>query len=147
MPAQTAISAGCCGLRAFAFLPRVIGRWSRGVSKLLYRLAFLVLTPPFYGPAMAETPPTALPAIVVGAPPKPHPRYARVTPRVKRTARVSPTANAPAPVAVPGSGAPNVGGGPTAQPALASQMTVTGEELNARPGDSAREKYWRRSPA
>jgi outer membrane receptor protein involved in Fe transport len=101
------------------------------VSKLLSQLALTpVLALAFCAPAMAETPSAALPAIVVGTPPKPHPRGARVTPHPKRTATAASTV---APLASPGSGAPNVGSGPTAHPALASQMTVTGEELNARP--------------
>lgn len=40
----------------------------------------------------------------------------------------------PAPqVTVGGSGAPNVGSGPAVAPGMASQMTVSGEDLNARP--------------
>jgi outer membrane receptor protein involved in Fe transport len=120
----------------------------------MYRLALiLVLTPLFYRPALAEMPatgkpsdvppdtfpgpspgPTALPTITVRAPLKSHQRGARIAaPRHKRTAVVASAANAPAQVAAPGSGAPNAGAGPVAQPGLASQMTVTGEELNARP--------------
>jgi outer membrane receptor protein involved in Fe transport len=101
---------------------------------MLYQSALLMLFAPLLGaPALAETASGALPAIVVGAPPKPHPRHARVTPHLKRTARVAPTAAALAPVAAAGSGAANVGSGPAGQPDLASQMTLTGAELNARP--------------
>jgi outer membrane receptor protein involved in Fe transport len=104
------------------------------VSKLLYPLALLLLfATPLDAPASAETLSGALPAIVVGAPPKSHPRDARVTPRAKRAARVAPTATAPVPVTAAGSGAANIGSGPATQPALASQMTLTGAELNARP--------------
>ncbi|MBV8921915.1 MAG: TonB-dependent receptor plug domain-containing protein, partial [Bradyrhizobium sp.] len=45
---------------------------------------------------------------------------------------VQPTASVAGPPAPP-SGAPNIAGGPAAAPTLASQTTVTGTELNARP--------------
>jgi outer membrane receptor protein involved in Fe transport len=150
MPAQTASLAGSLRFGRDVFLPSdAVGR-GRGVSKFLYRpgLVFLFV-PLFYEPASAqmlsaakssEVAPAAapagsqtLPAIVVDTPPRRHRRNARVASRSQRSAGVIAAANTPAPVAVPGSGAPNVGGGPAAQPVLASQMTVTGEELNARP--------------
>ena len=60
-------------------------------------------------------------------------RQAHVTPPPKRSAVAVASTHRPAQVAAPGSGAPNIGSGPAAPPSLASQMTVTGEELNARP--------------
>ena len=130
--------------------------WSGGVSKYAHRVALtLVLTPQLFQIALAEVPSTAtppsdpgaasfpdasgssstLPPVVVSAPPKSHLRNARVaTPRPKRTATAVRTANVPAQVVVMGgSGAPNVGVGPVGPPNMASQMTFTGEELNARP--------------
>jgi outer membrane receptor protein involved in Fe transport len=57
----------------------------------------------------------------------------RTRPQAKPVAPVgTPQAAAPAPPA-PQSGAPNVGAGPAPAPGMASQMTVTGAELNARP--------------
>ncbi len=57
---------------------------------------------------------------------------------VRRPKRATAAAHAtrppiPAPATDTGSGAPNTGGGPAPQPALASQTTLTGQELNARP--------------
>jgi TonB dependent receptor/TonB-dependent Receptor Plug Domain len=84
-------------------------------------------------PASSE----ALPPVTVQAPPK----SAKPRPSPKHEAHRRPpsgmraVATAPAPAQVPsiGSGAPNAGSGPTTAPAMASQTTVTGEELNARP--------------
>jgi outer membrane receptor for Fe3+-dicitrate len=47
------------------------------------------------------------------------------------SARAPQTASAT--LSVPPSGAPNVGAGPAAAPSMASQVTVTGADLNARP--------------
>ena len=135
--------------------PDAVG-WSGGASKFAHRVALtLVLMPQLFQTALAEVPSTAtppsdtgtgsfpdasgssstLPPVVISAPPKSHHRNARVaTPRGKRTATVIRAANVPAPVVVMGgSGTPNVGVGPVGPPNMASQMTFTGEELNARP--------------
>jgi hypothetical protein len=81
----------------------------------------------------------ALPPVTVQAPTpsaKPHPlhkREARKRPQALQHATASNTA-APAPlVTTGGSGAPNIGSGPSSGPSMASQMTVSGEDLNARP--------------
>jgi hypothetical protein len=65
----------------------------------------------------------------------------RPRPRAKPTARAATTADVPPAAsagpqqtpAAPPSGAPNVAAGPAAAPGMASQMAVTGDELNARP--------------
>ncbi len=78
--------------------------------------------------ALAQTPPAParLPGIEVTA--KRHkPRAVRTKPS-PAAARVVPVA--PSPYAT---GAPNVAGGPAIAPSAASQMTVTGQDLNARP--------------
>jgi outer membrane receptor protein involved in Fe transport len=82
----------------------------------------------------AET--ETLPPVTVQAP---H-ASARPRPLPKRAAHRRPPANArtaaakPAPVALAGgSGAPTAGSGPSPAPAMASQTSVSGEELNARP--------------
>jgi len=60
-------------------------------------------------------------------------------PRAPRTARVKPVRAAAAPPSAPrpqdryDTGAPNVAGGPAAPATMASQMTVAGRDLNARP--------------
>jgi outer membrane receptor protein involved in Fe transport len=79
--------------------------------------------------------PARLPAITVQAPgraPKPHPRLDRIA-RSRPTSKPPLTSNRATPPALSPSGAPNVGTGPVFPPSMASQMTVTGEELNARP--------------
>jgi hypothetical protein len=79
--------------------------------------------------------PAALPAVTVQAP---H-RSAKPTPPLSRRARSQPSSQprlnsnrSIQPVATP-SGAPNVASGTVGQPNMASQMTATGDELNARP--------------
>jgi outer membrane receptor protein involved in Fe transport len=79
----------------------------------------------------------ALPPVTVQAPassarPRQSPKRIarRHTPSDKRTATAKP---APAQVASGGSGAPTAGSGPSTPPAMASQTSFTGEELNARP--------------
>jgi outer membrane receptor protein involved in Fe transport len=89
-------------------------------------------------PALAQSPveTLALPPVTVQSPPP----SARLHPPPKRASRRPPSAApravvsnaAPQPPGV-GSGAPNVGSGPTSPPSMASQTTATGEELNARP--------------
>jgi hypothetical protein len=118
------------------------------VSKLVYLIALAcALAPPFCETAVAQVatpsgaPPTVtppansntLPTILVRAPARPGRRHAEITPRPKHSAAVVAPTHGPAPVSAPGSGAPNTGSGPGALPSLASQMTFTGEELNARP--------------
>ena len=77
-----------------------------------------------------------LPLVTVTPPPPPK-RPPKATARAKRASASTAAANAGAltlPVSglvVPG--APNIGSGPTIAPNLASQLTVPGEELNARP--------------
>ena len=91
-------------------------------------------------PALAEpgdssANPAALPAVTV---PAPH-RSVKPTPPLNRSPRrlASPqprlNSNRSTQPAEAPSGAPNVASGPVGQPNMASQMTVTGEELNARP--------------
>jgi hypothetical protein len=57
----------------------------------------------------------------------------RVARRAKRAATVAAASSAPAQATATGSGAPNIASGPLRQPGLASQTTLTGDELNARP--------------
>jgi outer membrane receptor protein involved in Fe transport len=65
--------------------------------------------------------------------PKPTPRRREVRARASTASRnVAATKPAPQPLSV-GTGAPNVGSGPSANPQMASQTQATGEELNARP--------------
>ena len=104
--------------------------------KFMTPLAYLVLAPPFFETALAQAPSaaTALPPVVVGAPPKARYHTTRVTrPGPRRTVSVTSAVSSAAPVAAPASGAPNVGAGAVGPPNMASQMTVSGEELNARP--------------
>jgi opacity protein-like surface antigen len=87
-------------------------------------------TPP---PPPAPGSSTSLPTISVQTSrPKPKPKPAAGLPApTNQTAQPA----APAPVAPTPyeTGAPNVGGGPAAAPQMASQMTVSGEDINARP--------------
>jgi hypothetical protein len=78
----------------------------------------------------------ALPPVTVQAPAV----TAKQRPPAKRQARRRPPPNArPAAniltqtATASGSGAPNIGSGPSSAPTMASQTSVTGEELNARP--------------
>jgi outer membrane receptor protein involved in Fe transport len=89
-------------------------------------------------PALAQSPveTLALPPVTVQSPSP----STRLHPPPKRASRKPPSAApravvsnaAPQPPDV-GSGAPNVGSGPTSPPSMASQTTATGQELNARP--------------
>src|SRR5262245_8528512 len=77
-------------------------------------------------------PAIALPPVTVVAT-RPRPR---AKPRVARPAQPASSQQAPAPAAAPpqvagGNGAPDVAAGPTAPPQLASQMTISGADLNA----------------
>ncbi len=99
-------------------------------SRLLASVALLLTC--LCANARAQTPPTpssstALPTIQVTAKhAKPHPARAKPAPTV--TARAAPAAASPYVT-----GAPNIAGGAASAPSLASQMTVTGQDLNARP--------------
>jgi outer membrane receptor protein involved in Fe transport len=90
-------------------------------------------------PAEATTPPNPalLPAITVRGPsrsPKPGQQARRnASRRPSSKPPATSTSPAQATTATPASGAPNVAAGPVAQPSMASQITVPGEELNARP--------------
>src|SRR5262249_52277842 len=72
-----------------------------------------------------------LPVIEV-TPPPPSKKPPKATTSGKKASAATPTANAGA-LTVPISGAPNVGSGPLIAPSLASQLTVPGDALNARP--------------
>jgi opacity protein-like surface antigen len=85
------------------------------------------------GPALPPGEEKPLPQISVEAKrvaPRP---AAAVAGRPAQNTNATPAANAP-PVATPyETGAPNVGGGSAAPPQMASQMTVSGQDINARP--------------
>jgi len=96
--------------------------------------------------ALAQSPvdsdtakPQALPPITVQGPAasvKPHPlqkRESRRRPPAAPRAVASNTAPPVPQVTVGGSGASNIGSGPASSPNMASEMTVSGEDLNARP--------------
>src|SRR5258707_3677856 len=57
----------------------------------------------------------------------------RAKPRAKPVVSTGAPQTTSATPSVPSSGAPNVGAGPAMAPSMASQMTVTGADLNARP--------------
>ena len=84
-------------------------------------------TPPAAEKPRAASEGTTLPTIKVTAP--------HAKPHVAGT-KPKPANAATAPSAIPPSydtGAPNVAGGPPIRPTMASQMTVSGQDLNARP--------------
>lgn len=91
--------------------------------------------PALANPGDSPANPAALPAVTVQAP---H-RSAKPAPPLNRRARSLPSSqprpnsNRSAAPAEAASGAPNVASGPVGQPNMASQMTATGEELDARP--------------
>ena len=91
------------------------------------------------GTALAQSTPEtqSLPPVTVQAPqpsPRPHPPSKRASRKPPPTAPRAVAAANPAPQAPSvGSGVPNAGSGPSGPPNMASQTTVTGEELNARP--------------
>src|SRR5262249_10337998 len=81
---------------------------------------------------------TEIPEVRVTAPRERPPKPTAPAPRRKPTVQstLTPAAAAPPAPAPPSpyqTGAPNVAGGAPVVPQLASQMTVSGEELNARP--------------
>jgi len=71
-----------------------------------------------------------LPAITVSGRRKPTPRHSAPKNAAARTTAPSP---ALAPASPYETGAPNIAGGAAVAPTMASQMTVSGEDLNARP--------------
>jgi hypothetical protein len=82
----------------------------------------------------AEVP--ALPPVTVQSPPataRSHPPAKRASRKPASAAPRAVVSNAASQPPTIGSGAPNVGSGPTSPPSMASQTTATGEELNARP--------------
>ena len=85
-------------------------------------------------PAVASV---ELPAITVQSPVQPQKKLRQQVRRPARSAaRLSQAPVASEPAIAPAattSGAPNVGSGPSGQPSMASQITITGEALNARP--------------
>ena len=80
--------------------------------------------------AAASSTGAQLPTIVVSSKRKPpkHP-----SPRKRTAASAATSAPTPAPPSPYETGAPNTAGGATITPTMASQMTVSGEDLNARP--------------
>jgi outer membrane receptor for Fe3+-dicitrate len=82
----------------------------------------------------ATADPTALPEITVQAPKTSTKKRAQAKPA--STAALSKrilTSSSPTPPTTGSAGAPNVGTGPVGPPNMASQLTISGEELNARP--------------
>jgi hypothetical protein len=106
------------------------------VRPLPVTLLFLLLcksacaqTPPSAQPSTAGTAAPTLPTINVSAR-RAKPRAVQARP-ARAGARVPPSPPAPPAASTPG--APNVAGGAAVSPSLASQMTITGQDLNARP--------------
>jgi opacity protein-like surface antigen len=91
-------------------------------------------TPVSPAPAAPQSGGTLLPTTEVTAP-RPKPKQAKpaqpLTPAAPEQAATTP--EAPAPPSPYETGGPNVAGGTPVVPQLASQMTVSGEDLNARP--------------
>jgi outer membrane receptor protein involved in Fe transport/opacity protein-like surface antigen len=87
-------------------------------------------------PGTSQPDSTPLPTITVSGERKPAPKKRRAAaPKNAATATAAPAPAPPAsaPVSPYQSGAPNVAGGAPVVPQLASQMTVSGADLNARP--------------
>jgi opacity protein-like surface antigen/outer membrane receptor protein involved in Fe transport len=85
-------------------------------------------------PAASDT--TALPTITVSAPHTPPQAQRNVTPRQAAPASTPaspPTPPAPGPPSPYQTGAPNVAGGTPIVPQMASQMVISGADLNSRP--------------
>ena len=85
-------------------------------------------------PAPAAGPSTPLPPINVSTTKRAQPRQATARPAAspRRSTSPAPPVQAQA-QPTPTPGAPNIGAGPMAPPNLASQMRVSGDDLNARP--------------
>jgi opacity protein-like surface antigen/outer membrane receptor protein involved in Fe transport len=105
----------------------------------------LAQTPPPPAPAQASPPPAPadqqpaaapaasgikLPTITVSGRRKPPPKPRRQTPRAAAAPPAAPAPAAPTPYQT---GAPNVAGGAAVAPSMASSMTVSGADVNARP--------------
>jgi len=109
------------------------------VSRRWRELGLVALGISLGGTALAQSTPEtqSLPPVTVQAPqpsPRPHPPSKRASRKPPPTApRAVAAANPPPQAPSVGSGVPNAGSGPTGPPNMASQTTVTGEELNARP--------------
>jgi outer membrane receptor protein involved in Fe transport len=87
------------------------------------------------GAVSSQAGPQALPPLTVQAPlqsQKPH-RASKRNARLPRSAASVAVAARTAEAVVSASGAPNVGSGPSGPPNMASQIRVSGEDLNARP--------------
>ena len=134
------------GVRLAAHLSFVSGGWGDGVSRGLMRpLAGLVMMLVPTQLSLAQTRSSvgpdgdaaiSLPAIAVDSPKQPSKRRQPRDRNPRNAARPAqqPPPSDPAggpPAAV--SGTPNVGSGPASQPNMASQLSITGEALNARP--------------
>jgi outer membrane receptor protein involved in Fe transport len=108
----------------------------KGVLWRWRRLAVTVALAALQQAASAQTPqmPDALPSITVQSPPRP-----TQTPHAKREARTAQeakkraTPNPPQPAASSPNNTSDVASGPAVQPSMASQLTVSGTDLNARP--------------
>jgi outer membrane receptor protein involved in Fe transport len=111
----------------------VFGRSVKLVFSLLAPVWLLAFANAQSAPqAEAGRTPTVLPAITVQAPAaKPRSSHRRESRRRPATAPRDLASN-PAPVTI-GTGAPTAGSGPSTPPALASQTSFSGEELNSRP--------------
>ena len=110
-------------------------RW--GTIGFVAPLLFLVRHGDVAWAQPAEQQPTTLPPVSVEAPHRTstvHRAAIRKPPRRTSTNAPKPPSPAPQPVGdLGGRGTPNTGSGPVAPPNMASQMVVTGQELNARP--------------
>lgn len=108
--------------------------WWRGASALVLMAAFVQ-----QAQAHPERPPAELPTVDVDAPkrtakPKPQVRHEAQRPKPgapRSPAPATPADTAAAPAAP--SGAPAVGSGPARPQGMASEVVITGEEINARP--------------
>jgi outer membrane receptor protein involved in Fe transport len=101
----------------FLFSSLCVAAWAQTGSQF-------VPAPPLPPPPSVGT---MLPAIQVSADKHPKPRTAKPK-RSPAVVATTPAASAPASGAV----APNVGGGPVVPPTMASQMTISGQDLNRR---------------
>jgi outer membrane receptor protein involved in Fe transport len=124
--------AGACGRRAKLRLPDLLLLLAETALAGL----FMVVPDARAQDVNASADSTVLPAITIEAPPRPK----KLAQPQKRNSRNSPQSAKPSAVpnqqveqAISASGAPNVGSGSQGQPSMASQITISGEALNARP--------------
>ena len=108
------------------------------MSRRWNELGFVALGVSLGTAALAQSPAEvpALPPVTVQSPPataRSHPPAKRASRKPASAAPRAVVSNAASQPPTIGSGAPNVGSGPTSPPSMASQTTATGEELNARP--------------